>query len=285
MSSGLNSPIGVAVDGSGNVYIADTGNNAIKEVPYAFVGPASLTETPAAGSDSLLQVMPPTQSLTGIFAPSSDQTWLTFGTISNDVVAFNFTANTTSGSRTAHITILGQSIAVTQQPTPAPAFTCTNSAVPAEINAAYATTCTVTGGTGVSPFTWSISAGALPAGVTSNTTATSITLNGPATVSGAANYTIQLTDASSRTATQAFSGTIAAVPAFTCTNNNVPVQTDTAYTTTCTVTGGTGVSPFTGSIGAGALPAGVTSGTTATTITLTGPATVSGPASYSPISP
>ena len=31
VSSGLSSPSGVAVDGSGNVYIADTGNNAIKE--------------------------------------------------------------------------------------------------------------------------------------------------------------------------------------------------------------------------------------------------------------
>ena len=31
VSSGLNGPFGVAVDGAGNVYIADTGNNAIKE--------------------------------------------------------------------------------------------------------------------------------------------------------------------------------------------------------------------------------------------------------------
>ena len=31
VSSGLNEPEGVAVDGAGNVYIADTGDNAIKE--------------------------------------------------------------------------------------------------------------------------------------------------------------------------------------------------------------------------------------------------------------
>ena len=31
VSSGLNGPFGVAVDGAGNVYIADTRNNAIKE--------------------------------------------------------------------------------------------------------------------------------------------------------------------------------------------------------------------------------------------------------------
>jgi hypothetical protein len=30
-SSGLNGPTGTAVDGSGNVYFSDSGNNAIKE--------------------------------------------------------------------------------------------------------------------------------------------------------------------------------------------------------------------------------------------------------------
>ena len=31
VSSGLNNPTGVAVDGQDNVYLADTGNNAIKQ--------------------------------------------------------------------------------------------------------------------------------------------------------------------------------------------------------------------------------------------------------------
>ena len=93
----------VAVDGSGNVYIADIDNNAIKEIPYAFVGPASLTEPASAGSDSLLPVLPATTSLTGIFAPTSDQGWLTIGTIANGVVGFSFTANTSCSARTAHI--------------------------------------------------------------------------------------------------------------------------------------------------------------------------------------
>lgn len=159
----------------------------------------------------------------------------------------------------------------------APAFTCTNAGVPLESNAAYTTTCNVT--SGVAPFTWSISAGSLPTGVTQTTTPTSVTLTGPATVSGDASYTVQLSDATSSTATQAFNGTIAPAVAFTCTNNNVP---DSApYTTTCTVTGGTGVSPFTWSISAGALPVGVTSATTAKSITLSGQASVPGAASYS----
>ena len=94
VSTGLNSPYGVAVDGSGNLYIADTINNAIKEIPNAFIGPASVTEPASAGSDSLLQILPATTSLTGIFAPTSDQSWLTIGTIASGVINFSFTANT-----------------------------------------------------------------------------------------------------------------------------------------------------------------------------------------------
>jgi len=115
-SSGLGQPRGMAVDGYGNVYIADSAMGVI-EIPYAFVDPASLTESAAAGSDQLQAVLPATQSLTGVFAPTSDQTWLTIGAISNGVVSFSFTANATGAPRPAHITILGQQIAVTQAAT------------------------------------------------------------------------------------------------------------------------------------------------------------------------
>jgi sugar lactone lactonase YvrE len=114
ISSGLNGPAGLAVDSSGNVYLADTGNHAIREVSFAFVGPASLTEAAPAGADALLPVLPASISLAGIFAPSSDQGWLTIGTIANGVVNFSFTANTSTSARTAHITLLGQQIPVTQ---------------------------------------------------------------------------------------------------------------------------------------------------------------------------
>ncbi|MGB7758226.1 MAG: SBBP repeat-containing protein, partial [Bryobacteraceae bacterium] len=120
VSSGLNSPQGVAVDGLGNIYIADTGNNTISEIPYAFVGPASLTEPDSAGTDSLLPVIPATAPLTGVYAPASDSSWLTIGTIASGVVGFSFTANTNPGARVAHIAILGERIAVTQNGTQAP---------------------------------------------------------------------------------------------------------------------------------------------------------------------
>ncbi len=113
VSSGLTGPEGVAVDAAGNVYIADTGNNAIKELPRAFVPAAAVSEGSAAGSDALLPVLPTTERLTGIFAPTSDQSWLTIGTVAGGVINLSFTANT-GAARTANITVLGQQIAVNQ---------------------------------------------------------------------------------------------------------------------------------------------------------------------------
>jgi sugar lactone lactonase YvrE/ribosomal protein S11 len=114
-SSALTHPFGVAVDAGGDVYIADNGANDVQELPNAYVGPAAgLSEPAPAGSDSLPPAAPSSQSLTGVFAPASDQTWLTIGTVAGGVVNFSFAANTTLSSRVAHITILGQQIPVTQ---------------------------------------------------------------------------------------------------------------------------------------------------------------------------
>ncbi len=62
---------------------------------------------------SLPVVLPATDNLLAPFAPTSDQPWLTITGITNGVVSFSFTANT-GPSRTAHITLLGQTIPVTQ---------------------------------------------------------------------------------------------------------------------------------------------------------------------------
>jgi DNA-binding beta-propeller fold protein YncE len=113
VSSGLSGPQGVAVDASGNVYIADTGNSAIKVLPRAFVPGRPISERATAGSDALAAVLPANISLTRVFAPSSDQSWLTIGGVSGGVVNFSFTKNT-GAARTADITLLGQQIAVTQ---------------------------------------------------------------------------------------------------------------------------------------------------------------------------
>jgi sugar lactone lactonase YvrE len=113
VTSGLFYPFGVAVDGTGNVYIADTDDNAIKELPNAFVDPTARLESGVAGSDALPVVLPATENLLPPFAPTSDQSWLTITGITNGVVSFSFTANT-GPARTANITLLGQTIPITQ---------------------------------------------------------------------------------------------------------------------------------------------------------------------------
>ena len=82
------------MDGAGNVYIADSGNNAIKELPRAFVDPTAKVGSRRAGSDVLPVVLPATANLLAPFAPTSDQPWLTITGITNGVVSFAFTANT-----------------------------------------------------------------------------------------------------------------------------------------------------------------------------------------------
>ena len=63
-------------------------------------------------------VLPDTANLSGSFTPTSDQSWLTITGTNGGVVSFSFTANTTAASRTAHITLLGQTIPVTQGAAP-----------------------------------------------------------------------------------------------------------------------------------------------------------------------
>ena len=65
--SGLNGPAGLAVDAADNVYIADTHNDAFKELTSALVPANSISESFAAGSHQLAPVLPTTQVLTGDF--------------------------------------------------------------------------------------------------------------------------------------------------------------------------------------------------------------------------
>lgn len=68
-----------------------------------------------AGSDQLPPVLPAGTTFTAM----SDSSWLTVTGQSDGVVSFSFTA--TSVPRTAHITVLGQSITVSQESQASPA--------------------------------------------------------------------------------------------------------------------------------------------------------------------
>jgi sugar lactone lactonase YvrE len=104
---------GVAVDRAGNMFVSDQINSLIDEQPYVFVDPTDKFEGTNSGVDVLPVVLPTTANMNGPFAPTSDQPWLTIGSINDGVVSFSFTANT-GASRTAHINLFGVSISVNQ---------------------------------------------------------------------------------------------------------------------------------------------------------------------------
>ena len=114
-------PNAVAVDGSGDVYIADTGNSAVRVLVTGLINPTAVTESGAGGTDQLPAILAAGPPL----AATSDQSWLTVGTLSNGVLSFSFAANPTGVSRVAHIGVLGQSISVTQGVPPLTTLTLT----------------------------------------------------------------------------------------------------------------------------------------------------------------
>src|SRR5580700_7818088 len=135
-----------------------------------------------------------------------------------------------------------------------------------EAGVAYSDQLTVTGGT--SPFTWSVSAGALPAGMTLN--ASSGLLSGTPTSSGTYSFTVKITDTSGLSDAKSVSLSIIPPPAL---SFGAPPAgwTRTVYSDTLTESGGT--APYVWSVSSGSLPSGVSfnaSGTLTGTPTATG---------------
>lgn len=128
-----------------------------------------------------------------------------------------------------------------------------------ELTVAYSQTVAATGGT--TPYTWSISAGALPTSLTINSS--SGLISGTPTASGTFSFTVKVTDTNSLTATQALSIIIAAAPSIT-TASLGGGNVGTAYSQTVAATGG--VTPYTWSISVGTLPAGLSIGSSTGTI-------------------
>jgi alpha-tubulin suppressor-like RCC1 family protein len=120
-----------------------------------------------------------------------------------------------------------------------------------QINTAYSDTLTVSGGTG--PYTWSVSSGSLPPGITLDSS-TGL-LSGTPTAAGTSIFAVKVTDVNSQSATEAttltvISGLLLNFPAPSYGEVTAP------YSGTLTVSGGTG--PYTWSVSSGSLPAGIT---------------------------
>ena len=156
----------------------------------------------------------------------------------------------------------------------------------ATVAAAYSQTITASGGT--SPYTYAVTAGALPAGMTLSSAGA---LSGTPTAGGSFNFTITATDSTGGTpvtGSRAYTLTVNA-PTISVSPTSLPDGTlSVAYSQAITASGGT--APYTYAITAGALPAGLSlsssgslsgtpgaSGTFNFTVTATDSSTGTGP--------
>ncbi|GFO56251.1 hypothetical protein GMSM_32580 [Geomonas sp. Red276] len=114
----------------------------------------------------------------------------------------------------------------------------------------YARTLSATGG--LTPYSWSLASGSLPAGLTLN--ASTGIIQGTPTAAGNSNFTLQVTDAAGATAQRAMTITVSAalkVATASLSSGNLHVAYDQALTAFG------GLAPYTWSVVSGALPSGL----------------------------
>ena len=164
--------------------------------------------------------------------------------------SFSFTVSATDSSTGAGPYTAGQSYTltvttatITLSPTSLPA---------AQVGASYSQTITASGG--VSPYTYTVTAGSLPAGVTLSSSGT---VSGTPTAGGAFSFTATAKDSNNVTGSQNYTLTVSA-PTISFSPATLPsAQVGVAYSQTITASGGT--SPYHNfSVTAGSLPAGLT---------------------------
>jgi hypothetical protein len=189
------------------------------------------------------------------------------GTISGSPTSsgtFNFTVKVTGSGKGGDSDTQILSLVV------APALTISTSSLPAgQASVAYSQTLQASGGT--APYTWSISAGALPSGLSLS----AAQISGTPSTAGTANFTVKVVDANSVSITQALSITVAPPPVTITTASLPNGQVGVSYSQTVQASGGTG--NYTWSISSGSLPAGLSLGASGQ---ITGNPTTSGNTSF-----
>jgi hypothetical protein len=183
-----------------------------------------------------------------------------FGSLSAKTsTSVTYTAAAPTGATPATITATSiteatKSASIQIAVNPAPSVT-TTSVPAATVGVAYSATITAAGGT--SPFTWAVTSGSLPPGLSlGSSTTNSATISGTPTAAGSASAKIQVTDAAHVSTTQALPFLVNA-PAVGLVTTTLPVGVvNVAYTQTLMAQ--SGVPPYVWSISSGSLPAGLT---------------------------
>ncbi|MGA9527861.1 MAG: Ig domain-containing protein, partial [Terriglobales bacterium] len=107
---------------------------------------------------------------------------------------------------------------------------------------------------GIQPYTWSISSGSLPSGLTLNTSTGQI--SGTPTATGTSNFTAKVTDSSSPNGTATASLSITINGALTITTTSLPNGSiNNQYNATVNASGG--ITPYNWSVSSGSLPPGL----------------------------
>ncbi|HTW65364.1 MAG TPA: putative Ig domain-containing protein [Bryobacteraceae bacterium] len=197
------------------------------------------------------------------WAATSNVDWITItsgasGT-GNGTVAYSVGADA-SAARSGTLTIAGQTFTVNQGSGNAGALTITTPAnLPGgTVNQSYSATLAASGG--VPPYTWSISSGALPAGLSLN--ASTGLISGAATTAGTTSFTATVQDSAGTSLSLVFSLTISASSStFVITNTSFPNGViNQPYNQALTSSGGV-VTPFAPDpvfqVSGGALPGGL----------------------------
>jgi hypothetical protein len=163
---------------------------------------------------------------------------LTSGTFSFTITATD--ANNNSGAQ-AYSLVIG-----------APTIALSPTSISPVYGSAYSQTITASGG--ISAYTYAVTSGSLPGGLSLNGSTGAIT--GTPNATGAYSFTITATDAHSQTGSQAYSGTVAN-PTIALSPTTLTAGTyNTAYSQAITASGG--IASYTYAVTTGSLPSGVT---------------------------
>ena len=140
----------------------------------------------------------------------------------------------------------------------------------------------VTAGGGRTPYTWSVSSGSLPPGVSFSQPTAAARLAGTPTSAGTYTFTLRVVDSGSPTRSASQTFTITVAQALSITTSTLPAgKVGTAYAATVTVSGG--VSPYQWALQNGGFPTGLgfdSSTVTLATVRITGTPTATGNYSF-----